>query len=87
MFPAVAGGGDAKGLFEDLGEIVHVQNAHFLGHGGNGMAAVLQQLCSPVDPLGVDIVDEGGAGLLFEQRRQVGRADEAHGGKARRRSG
>ena len=73
VFPAVAGGGDAEGLFEDLGEVIHVQNAHLLGYGGDAVVVLLQQLGRTVHPLGVDIVDEGGAGLLLEQRRQIRR--------------
>ena len=68
MFPAVTGGGDAEGLFEDLGEVIHVQNAHFFGYGGDAVVVLLQQLGRAVHTLGVDIVDEGGAGLLLEQR-------------------
>lgn len=73
MFPAVTGGGDAEGLFEDLGEVIHVQNAHFFGYGGDAVVVLLQQLGRAVHTLGVDIVDEGGAGLLLEQRRQIRR--------------
>ena len=44
VFAAVAGGGDSQRLFEDLCKIIHVQNAHFLGHGGNGVVVLHQQL-------------------------------------------
>ena len=71
MFAAVAGGGDSQRLFEDLCKIIHVQNAHFLGHGGNGVVVLHQQLGRAVDTLGVDIIDQGAAGLLLEQCRQV----------------
>ena len=54
MFPAVTGGGDAEGLFEDLGEVIHVQNAHFFGYGGDAVVVLLQQLGRAVHTLGVD---------------------------------
>ena len=78
VFAAVAGGGDSQRLFEDLCKIIHVQNAHLLGHGGNGVVVLHQQLGRAVDALGVDIIDQSAAGLLLEQCRQVRWADEAH---------
>ena len=53
VFAAVAGGGDSQRLFKDLCKIIHVQNAHFLGHGGNGVVVLHQQLGRAVDALGV----------------------------------
>mgnify|MGYP006971214187 CR=1 FL=1 len=64
-----------------MSKIIHVQNAHFLGHSGNGVVVLHQQLGRTVDALGVDIIDQGAAGLLLEQCRQVRWADEAHGGQ------
>ena len=46
VFAAVAGRGDSQRLFEDLCKIIHVQNAHFLGHGGNGVVVLYQQLAA-----------------------------------------
>ena len=70
VFAAVAGRGNSQRLFEDLCKIIHVQNAHFLGHGGNGVVVLHQQLGRAVDALGVDIIDQGAAGLLLEQCRR-----------------
>ena len=68
----------AELFFEDLGKVVHIQNTDCSGHGGNAAVSRSQQYSSTVNTLGVDVIHNGGAGVLLKETGQVRRADKAH---------
>ena len=54
VFPAVLRRGGTHGFFEHFGKVVHIQNAHLLGHGGNALVGIAQDLGRTADALGVE---------------------------------
>ena len=82
ILPAVAGRGHAEGTLKNFGKVIYVQNAHLLCYLGDGAVGGGQLLGGTLDPLGVDIIDQGAAGLLLEQGGKIGRADVSQRRKA-----
>ena len=54
-------------LFEELGEVLHVQNAAVLGDGLDLQGGAVQQLGGQAHPLLVDMVGEGLPGFPVEK--------------------
>ena len=77
LFASVLGRLSAELFFEDLGKVVHIQNADCSSHGGNAAVSRSQQHSSTVNTLGVDVIHNGGAGVLLKETGQVRRADKA----------
>lgn len=75
LFASVLGRRSAKLLFEDLGKVVHIQNTDCSSHSGNAAVSRSQQHSSTVNTLGVDVIHNGGAGVLLKETGQVRRAD------------
>ena len=67
LFAAVLGGCGAELFFENLGKVVHVQDANSGSHGGDAAVRGCQQHSGTINPLGVDVVHNGCAGILLEQ--------------------
>ena len=67
LFASVLGRRSAELLFEDLGKVVHIQNADCSSHGGNAAVGHSQQHSSTVNTLGVDVIHNGGAGVLLKK--------------------
>ena len=79
---AVLGGGAAHRLFEHLGKIVYIQDAHLLRHHRDILLGGAQQIGRALDALRVDKICQGGSGVLLEQAGEVRWADIVHSGQA-----
>lgn len=64
---SVLGRRSAELFFEDLGKVVHIQNTDCSSHGGNAAVSRSQQHSSTVNTLGVDVIHNGGAGVLLKE--------------------
>ena len=72
---AIFGGRFLVMTLEELGEILHVQNAAMKRHGLNLQLGVFQQVCRVFHAAPMNVGGNGVTGLLFEPRGKIAEAD------------